>query len=208
MPNSTVILLVIAALIGLAIGVERKWRGFTGSAPLHVAPALFGAYLVTRQSGFTALSWFLPLQILMWLIVIATVCMWSAERTPDNDGAFRGTGGIGLSWTLAFLLGAICAFQAWVLLACACVGLVIFGLRTPRRVSAVAPAVPAASIAAVSLPGEPLEESGSGEAVGGANAGGDLKSVDGDAGGAAEPAIDGAAVKAARDEPLLHRPAA
>ena len=106
MINDTIFILGIAGVIGLVIGVERRWRGFEGSVPFHIAPALVGAWLAIRQPGLTHLFWFLPLQILMWLVVTAIVCMWSAERTPDVRGDFRGSGGIGLSWTLAFLLGA------------------------------------------------------------------------------------------------------
>lgn len=225
MLDSKVYYLAIAAAIGLVIGFERRWRGFRGSAPFHVAPALVGAYLVTRQTGLTALFWFLPLQILMWLIVIATVCMWSAERTPDGNGEFRGSGGLALSWSLAFLLGVACAFQAWLLLGCACGALAVFGLRTPRRIAAPASAVASTTVPApaAAVPGEaaspapppeslpaaePLQESGRREAVGGSDAGVDLKSVDGKPGRAAEPAIDDAFVKAAGLEALLQRPAA
>ena len=206
----------LAALIGLAIGVERRWRGFKGNGPLHIIPALVGAVLVTRQTGLTALFWFLPLQVLMWLIVIATVCMWSAERTPDRAGDFRGTGGLGLTWALAFLLGVICAFQAWLLLGCATATLVAFGLRTPRQISAppavvaaataVAPVSEATASAAV-LPGEPeaapstlaelVEQLEGGKPIGGTDTGRDLKRVDGDAGGPPEPTIDRAVIKAA-----------
>ncbi len=197
-----VIPLAIAAAIGFAIGAERQWRGFAGSAPFHVAPALIGAWMVTRQTGLTALFWFMPLQVLLWLIIIATVCMWGAERSPDKEGEFRGSGGLGLSWTLAFLLGAVCAFQAWVLLACACTGLLVLGLRTPRRVTA------AASVAASTAVSETLEESGGGEAVGGNPAHVDLPGMDGDAGGAAEPTVDSPFVEPQRAQALLDRSAA
>ena len=226
MLDPKVYLLAIAALIGFVIGAERRWRGFKGSAPFHVAPALFGAFLVTRQTGLTALFWFLPLQILMWLIVTATVCMWSAERTPDGNGDFRGTGGTTLSWALAFLLGVACAFQAWLLLACAGVALAVFGLRTPRRISV--PAVVATPVPAAAVPGEvaidealladtkpaPLslaeavQQLGSGKPVSRPDAGSNLKRVNGDAGGATESAVDGAVVEPALAEPLLQRSAA
>lgn len=134
MLNEMIFTLAVAAAIGLAIGVERRWRGFPGSAPFHIAPALVGGWLAARQPGLMHLFWFLPLQLLLWLVVTAIVCMWSAERTPDAKGEFRGSGGLGLSWTLAFLLGAVCAFHAWLLVGCACAALVAFGLRTPRRV--------------------------------------------------------------------------
>ena len=194
----TVIPIAIAAAIGFAIGAERQWRGFAGSAPFHIAPALVGAWLVTRQTGLTALFWFLPLQILLWLIVIATVSMWGAERSPDAEGEFRGQGGLGLSWTLAFLLGAVCAFQAWVLLAAACAGLLVLGIRTPRRIATAAP----------SVAGETLEHSGSGEAVGGNPAHVDLPGVDGDTGAAPEPAIDSPFVEPQRAQAFLDRSAA
>ena len=201
MLHPMIVPLVIAAAIGLCIGVERTWRGFAGSAPFHVAPALVGAFLVERQTGLIALFWFLPLQILMWLIVGATVCMWSAERTPDAAGDFRGSGGLGLSWSLCFLLGVACAFHAWFLLAGACAMLLAFGLRTPRRVTA--PAVSASAPAA-----QALEQGGSGEAISGNEAHVDLPGVDGEAGGATEPAIDGTVVEAERAQALLQRPAA
>lgn len=196
----TVIPIAIAAAIGFAIGAERQWRGFTGSVPFHVAPALIGAWLVTRQTGLTALFWFLPLQILLWLIVIAIVSMWGAERSPDAEGQFRGQGGLGLSWTLAFLLGAVCAFQAWILLAAACASLLVLGLRTPRRIAMAA----APSAAAV----ETLEHGGSGEAISDNPAHVDLPGVDGDASGAPEPAIDSPFVEPQRAQPLLKRSAA
>lgn len=196
-------ILLLAAAIGLAIGLERAWRGFGGSALLHAAPALLGAFLVIRQPGLIALFWFLPLQILLWLIVTATVCMWSAERTPDGEGQFRGAGGLALSWSLAFLLGASCAFGAWLLVGSASVALIAFGLRTPRRVQAVQAAAAPASAHA-----QPVEQGGAGETVGGADAAGDLEGVDGQPGGAAEPAVDRAAIMARGEEPLLHLPAA
>lgn len=198
----TVIPLAIAAAIGFAIGAERQWRGFKGSAPFHVAPALIGAWIVTRQTGLTALFWFMPLQVLLWLIIIATVCMWGAERSPDKEGEFRGSGGLGLSWTLAFLLGTVCAFQAWVLLAAACTGLIVLGLRTPRRVTETLP------VAASTPAADTLEQSGSGEAVSGNPAHVDLPGVDADTGGAAEPAVDSPFVEPQRAQVLLERSAA
>ena len=170
MINDVIFILGIAAAIGLAIGVERRWRGFSGSVPFHIAPALVGAWLVVQQPGLTHLFWFLPLQILMWLVVTAIVCMWSAERTPDVRGEFRGSGGLGLSWTLAFLLGVVCAFHAWFLVGAACVTMLVFGLRSPRRVVVVAaPVVTEAEAEKISeivtdnpahaaLPGEAEEE--------------------------------------------------
>lgn len=189
--------LAIAAAIGLAIGFERAWRGFPGSAPFHVAPAAVGAFLVARQPGLIALFWFPPLQVLLWLVVTAAVCMWGAERTPHADGDFRGSAGLGLSWTLAFLLGVTCAFGAWPLLGAALTALVGFGLRAPRRRPEV-----------VSAPAKAVEQSGAGEAVGGAQTGLDLKGVDGEAGGATKPPVNNAAVETETREPLLQLPAA
>ena len=200
--DPAIVPLATAGIIGLAIGAERSWRGFPGSLPFHVAPALFGAFIVVRQPGLIALFWFLPLQILMWLVVTATVCMWSAERTPDAQGEFRGSGGLGLSWSLAFLLGVTCAFSAWALVACACAALVAFGLRTPRRVSltvAVAASAPAA---------KPGEESGRGETVGGEKPGADLPVVHGDPSGATETAVEAALIESAGLQRRLDRPAA
>jgi hypothetical protein len=196
--------LIAAAVLGLAVGLERNWRGFPGSAPFHVAPALVGAYLIAREPGLMALFWFLPLQILMWLVVIATVCMWAAERTPDAKGEFRGSGGLALSWTLAFLLGATCAFQAWFLAALATAALVVFGVRVPRRIAAPV----TASLAAKSLATKPGEDAGRGETVGGNDALGDLEGVNGEPRRAAEAAVGGALVESPGDKLFLERPAA
>jgi hypothetical protein len=197
MPDPVILPLATATAFGLAIGVERAWRGFRGSAPFHIAPALVGAYLVVRQPGLIALSWFLPLQILLWLVVTAIVCMWAAERTPDAAGDFRGSGGLALSWTLAFLFGVACAFQAWPLVGAAATGLVVFGLRTPRRVRTDA-----------SIPVQTIEKSGGGEAIGGDDADGHLEGVDGEPRRTPEPSVHAPFVEPFRAKPLLERPAA
>ncbi len=191
--------LAVAAAMGLALGCERSWRGLGGFAPLHVVPAALGAFLVIRQPGFMALFWFLPLQILLWLLVVSAVCMWAAERLPDAAGDFRGSGGIALSWTLALLLGVSCAFGAWLLVGGAGAALVGLGLRAPRRRAKPAPA---------SAPAQMIEKSGAGEAVGGAKSLGDLISVNGEPGGAPDLAVGDAAIEAQSGEPLLQLPAA
>ena len=192
-------ILASAAAIGLALGLERSWRGFGGFAPLHAVPAALGAFLAIRQPGFTALFWFLPLQVLLWLLVASAVCMWAAERLPDAEGDFRGSGGVALSWTLALLLGVSCAFGAWTLVGAAGAALAPFGLRAPRRLAKPAPA---------SAPTQAVEKGGAGETVGGAKPSGDLKRVDGEAGRAPDLAVGDAPVEAQSGEPLLHLTAA